>query len=161
MVQEQRKQQVAELLGKVELDALYVLSKKDEEIEQAARKRAELEEYLTRLEAENESWRREAQEKEAVVMSLHNTLERLKEDAGSCCDEGRRNMAMEEGTEENRDAEQITRKMMVCNNCKSRSSCVMFLPCRHLCSCKACEAFLQDCPVCRMPKKSSIEALIF
>lgn len=169
MVQEQRKQQVVGLLEKVELDALHLLSQKDEEIEQASRKRAELEEYLTRLEAENESWRKEAQEKEAMIMSLHNTLEQIRVDAKSYCDEGRRNMAMEEGTQENRmcgddvleDVEQITRNMMVCNNCKSRRCCIMFLPCRHLCSCKACEAFLQACPVCRMPKKHSIEALIF
>lgn len=184
MLQEQRKQQVAALLKKAELDALLMLGQKDEQIAQAAKKRAELEEFLRRLEAENLSWRRVAQENEAMVLSLHNTLEQIKErssychthnnngaereDAESCCGESRRNMATEEGTGENRvpcggkgEAQQVARTTMVCRSCNSRSSCFMFLPCRHLCSCKACEAFLEACPACRMPKKSSIEALLF
>ena len=67
MLQEQRKQQVAALLKKAELDALLMLGRKDEQIAQAAKKRAELEEFLRRLEAENLSWRRVAQENEAMV----------------------------------------------------------------------------------------------
>lgn len=180
-MQEQRRQQVAALLKKVESDVCYALSQKDEQIAEAAKKRVELEEFLTRLEAENQSWRRVAQENEAMVLSLHNTLEQVKErasccfnnngvaaeDAGSCCDE---NMGTEEeGTGENRacrggaggGGEQIPRQTIVCKCCQSRNSCFMFLPCRHLCSCNACEPFLKACPVCRMPKKSSIETLIF
>lgn len=171
-MQEQRNQQVFTLLKMMESDVLYVLSQKDEQIAQAAKKKTELEEFLIRLEAENQLWRRVAQENEAVVLSLHNTLEQVKErnrgvvaeDAESyCCDENRGNKVMQAGTGETEEigketTEQIT---MVCKCCHSRSSCFMFLPCRHLCSCKACESFLQACPVCKMPKKTSIETLIF
>ncbi|XP_027357022.1 probable BOI-related E3 ubiquitin-protein ligase 2 [Abrus precatorius] len=155
LLQEQRAQQVAELLEKVESDAFYMLSQKDEQLAQAAKKRIELEEFLRRLEAENQSWRRVAQENETMVLSLHNALEQMKErashvmameDVESCCDEIRRDMGMEE---------------QICKGCNSRSSCFMFLPCRHLCSCRNCEAFLQACPVCRTQKKYSIETLIF
>uniref|UniRef100_A0A2P2Q6C6 RING-type domain-containing protein n=1 Tax=Rhizophora mucronata TaxID=61149 RepID=A0A2P2Q6C6_RHIMU len=50
--------------------------------------------------------------------------------------------------------------MMVCKCCNARSSCVLFIPCRHLCSCKACDAFLDSCPVCQTAKETSIEALM-
>ncbi|KAK7351931.1 hypothetical protein VNO77_11716 [Canavalia gladiata] len=177
LLQNQRKQQLEDFLKKVELNALYVLSQKDEQIAQATKKRVELEEFLTRLEAENQSWRRVAQENEAMVLSLHNTLEQMKErafygmameDAESCCDENIGTEEEEEETGENRlcygggtEEEQIGKKTMICKSCNSRCSSFMFLPCRHLCSCKSCEVFLQACPVCRMAKKSSIETLIF
>ncbi|KAK7409760.1 hypothetical protein VNO78_00049 [Psophocarpus tetragonolobus] len=176
LLQEQRKQHVTELLKKVEPNALRLLRQKDEEIAQATKKSSELKEFLRRLEVENQSWRKVAEENEAIVLSLHNTLEQMKErklyrmtteDAASCCDDNMRNTAMKEGTGENRgwrggvgEVEQNRKRTMDCKCCNSQKSCFMFLPCRHLCSCKTCEPFLQLCPICSMPKKSSIETLI-
>ncbi|ESW09338.1 hypothetical protein PHAVU_009G119200 [Phaseolus vulgaris] len=178
LLQEQRKQHMAELLKKMELNALHLLKQKDEEIVQASNKTMELKEFLRRLEVEKESWRKVAEEKEAVILYLHNNLEQMKEravhgmtseDAESCCDDNMRiTAAMGEGTGEKRvwhssgvgEVEQIRKKTMDCKCCNSQKSCFMFLPCRHLCSCKTCEPFLQVCPVCSMPKKSSIETLI-
>ncbi|KAI4297770.1 hypothetical protein L6164_037638 [Bauhinia variegata] len=179
---EQRKQQLTTVFQKVESQALYLLRQKDEELTQAAKRKVELEDFLRRLEAENQAWRRVAEENEAMVFSLHNNLEEMKEkafycpnngfmaeDVESCCDQssnGDRENGEAAGTEENRvgDAEeQSTRKtmMMVCKGCNSRSSCFLFLPCRHLSSCKACEPYLEACPVCREPKKACIETSIF
>ncbi|WJX42515.1 RING-type E3 ubiquitin transferase [Trifolium repens] len=163
-VQEQRKQQAETLLKKIELDVFYMLRQKDEQIAQAVNRRLELEEFLKRLEIENESWRRAAHENEAMVLSLHNTLEQMKErashcynnDAESCCDI-KNHEEEEEETGENR----VCSVNMICKCCRSRESTFMFLPCRHLCSCKACEPSLQACPVCLMPKRSIIETLIF
>lgn len=148
LLQEQRKQHVAELLKKVESNALHLLRQKDEEIAQATKKSTELKEFMTRLEVENQSWRKVAEENEAMVLSLHNTLEDMKEralyrvtkeDAESCCDENMRNRAMEEGTGENRlcggggaggveEVEQIRKRTMDCKCCNSQNSCFMFLP---------------------------------
>jgi E3 ubiquitin-protein ligase BOI-like protein len=163
-VQEQRKQQAETLLKKIELDVFYMLSQKDEQIAQAVNRRLELEEFLKRLEIENESWRRAAHENEAMVLSLRNTLEQMKvrashcynNDAESCCDI-KNHEEEEEETGENR----VCSVNMICKCCRSRESTFMFLPCRHLCSCKACEPSLQACPVCLMPKRSIIETLIF
>ncbi|KAK7352018.1 hypothetical protein VNO80_17433 [Phaseolus coccineus] len=177
LLQEQRKQHMAELLKKMELNALHLLKQKDEEIVQATNKTTELKEFLRRLEVEKESWRKVAEEKEAMVLCLHNNLEQMKEravhgmtseDAESCCDDNIRiTAAMGGGTGEKRvwhggvgEVAQIRKKTMDCKCCNSQKSCFMFLPCRHLCSCKTCEPFLQVCPVCSMPKKSSIETLI-
>ncbi|KAL2346038.1 hypothetical protein Fmac_000038 [Flemingia macrophylla] len=157
LLEEQRKQQVEELLRKVELNALYLLRQKDKEIAEARMRTSELNEFLRKLEVENQSWRRMAEEKEAIVLSLHNSLEEMKvcrEDAESCCDD---NMGKGGGVGED---EQIRKRTTNCKCCNSQKSCFMFLPCRHLCSCKTCEPFLLVCPVCSVPKKSSIETLI-
>lgn len=171
-MQQQRKQQLAGLLKKIESKTLTLLRQKDEEIARAANRTMELEDFLRRLEAENEAWQRVAQENEAMVVSLNNTIEQLKEsapcgfnngaeDAESCCDVNTEREEQEEA-EENRGWYAVEqREGMVCKSCNHQSSCVLFLPCRHLCSCKACEALLDYCPICRSQKKASIEALIF
>ncbi|KAL1362147.1 hypothetical protein HN51_010419 [Arachis hypogaea] len=159
MLQEQDKQQVASLLKKFESRSLSMLMEKDEEIAQVSMKRIELENYLRRLEAENQAWQKVAQENEAMALSLHKTLEEMKEkmvvgtkDEESCCDEAH----FEEEHDNLND-----NIMMLCKSCHSRISCYLFLPCRHLSSCKECETFLEACPVCGMQKKGSIETLIF
>ncbi|KAJ0009992.1 hypothetical protein Pint_34308 [Pistacia integerrima] len=184
VLQEQRKQQLGMLLKKLEVKASTLLRQKDEEIAKATNRAMELEILLKKLETESQAWQRIAQENELMVYSLNNTIEQLREkgsccfnngveDAESCCDLPEREK--EEETERNRAGncidcgenkdEERTRKMMimvnVCKGCNSGDSCVLFLPCRHLCSCQNCEAFLESCPVCLTPKKASIEALIF
>lgn len=162
-LQEQRKQQILLLLRKLEAKAEYLLKQKDEEISKAMNRTGELEQFLRTIEIESQNWQRLANENEALVSSLNNSIERLKEnqcftnwveDAESCCDE--------ETGEENRggeNEEQNARKML-CKCCNSRNSCVVFLPCRHLCSCRSCQGFLISCPVCGVVKKASIEAVM-
>ncbi|KAE8672877.1 GDP-mannose 3,5-epimerase 1-like [Hibiscus syriacus] len=165
LLQEQRKQQVLLMAEKLESKATPLFSQKEAELARAANRTMELQNLLNKLETENQAWRRVAQENEAIVVSLNNTLEQLQQqqdqagcrfdgDAESCCG----------GTEEennNRGLVETKKKAsMVCKCCNSRSSCVLFLPCRHLCSCKDCEAFLDCCPLCRTAKKATIEALI-
>ncbi|CAA3015928.1 probable BOI-related E3 ubiquitin-protein ligase 2 [Olea europaea var. sylvestris] len=158
-LQELRKQQISYFLKKSELKTQFLLQRKDEEIAKAVNKAMELENLVRRMETENQTWQRVAKEKEAMVMSLKNTIEHLREshlpnnnvaeDAESCCD-------IIEYEEE--DGERRMRNM-VCQRCNYRNSSVIILPCRHLCSCKDCHAFLKSCPVCRTAKKASIEAL--
>ncbi|KAL4282407.1 hypothetical protein GQ457_03G001910 [Hibiscus cannabinus] len=161
LLQEQRKQQVAAMAKKLESKASLFLVQKQTELAKAANKTMELQNLVNKLEMENQEWRRVAQENEAMVVSLNNMLEQLQQqnmagfcfnngvdDAESCCEERNRGSVGTKTT------------TMVCRCCNSRSSCVLFLPCRHLCSCKDCAAFLDCCPVCSSAKKASIEALI-
>jgi len=181
MIGEHGKQQVIALLKKLESRSLNVLREKDEEIAQAIKKRVELEDYLRKLEAENMKWQKVAQEKEIMALSLYKTLEEMTEsgnflnngvvpnDAVSFCGEtgGKEEEMGEEATSEKEkkrieccgEFEQNTRGrgVMVCKSCHSRSSSFLFLPCRHLSCCKVCNAFLEACPVCRTPKKATIE----
>ncbi|KAM3344124.1 putative BOI-related E3 ubiquitin-protein ligase 2 [Capsicum galapagoense] len=161
-LQEQRKQQVALILRNYESKTQFLLKKKDEEIAKAANRSKELENFLKRMEMENQTWQRIAKEKEAIVLSLNNTIEQLREnvcyqstnggvgDAESCCDV--------QPIEQKVQSEE--RRKMMCKSCNSSKLCMVFLPCRHLSSCKDCDPFLHSCPLCNMVKKASIEALI-
>ncbi|CAL1388596.1 unnamed protein product [Linum trigynum] len=182
MLQEQRKQQLALLLKTIESKATVLLRQKDEEIARAAKRATELETFLRRLEMENQAWQRAAKENEAMAISLSHTLAQVREnsslmmmnnnnnnnmnggfggggevadDAESCC--------REKGDEEEEGEKEETTSGgygVVCKSCNSRGACVLFLPCRHLCSCRACDGFLDRCPLCQTPKKASIEALM-
>jgi E3 ubiquitin-protein ligase BOI-like protein len=88
VLQEQKRQQLSLLLKKVESKALPILKQKDEEIAQAAKRTVELEDFLKKLEFENQTWQRMALENEAKVISLNNTIEQLRENASSCFNNG-------------------------------------------------------------------------
>lgn len=162
LLQEQRKQQIGLLMKKIESKASILLRQKDEEIARATNRTMELQNLLNNLEMENQAWQRVAQENEAMVESLNSTLEQLKErvscalnndaeDAESCCEET--------GKATGEEVEDRRKQSIVCKCCNSRNSCVLLLPCRHLCSCKDCAVSLNSCPVCGMEKKESIEAI--
>lgn len=160
VLNEQKKQQLALIWRKYESKLQFLLKQKDEEIAEAANRTKELEEYLKKMEMENQAWQRMANENEAIVLSLNNTIEQLREsgyclstngeDAESCCDVH----------DNDDDDEQEQTRKMICKSCTCRFSCMIFLPCRHLSSCKACDSLLHQCPVCGIGKKASIEALI-
>ncbi|KAL3539090.1 hypothetical protein ACH5RR_002456 [Cinchona calisaya] len=159
-LQEQWKQQIVFLLKNYEAKAQFLLQLKDEEIATAMSRTIELEDLVKKMETENQMWQRVAKENEEIIISLNNTMDQLREgalsgggnygveDAGSCCE-----ILMDR--EQTRE-----QKHQTCRMCNSRSSCVILLPCRHLCSCNVCEAIIESCPVCNMVKKSSIEVFI-
>lgn len=149
-LQEHRKQQTAVLMKKYESKIQSLMRHKDEEIVRAANRNMELQDCMRKMEMERQMWQRAAQENEAVAASLNQRLREsggAAEDAESWCGGGERS------------EERETRKM-VCRCCYSRKSCVIMLPCRHLCSCRDCDAFLDCCPVCNVAKKGSLEALL-
>ncbi|TYH11669.1 hypothetical protein ES288_A06G003700v1 [Gossypium darwinii] len=126
----------------------------------ATKKTMELEACLKKAEMESEWWERLAKANEAMVMDLSNTMEQVKEELirvsnnntaedteSHCC-----------GSCDQRDDQQGEKKSkkVACKHCRSRSSCVLFLPCRHLCSCISCEALLDSCPVCKSVKEASM-----
>ncbi|KAB2628271.1 BOI-related E3 ubiquitin-protein ligase 2 [Pyrus ussuriensis x Pyrus communis] len=159
-LQEQRKQQLAALLCNLESRTLNVIRQKEEELGQATKKAMELQDCLRKAEMESDMWQRVAKANETMVTDLNNELEQVRErlvlvssetdDAESCCENRVAIM------EEDQLAEEKRRKL-VCKSCQARSSCVLFLPCRHLCSCKFCEGFLGFCPVCDSAKEASME----
>ncbi|XP_019165731.1 PREDICTED: probable BOI-related E3 ubiquitin-protein ligase 3 [Ipomoea nil] len=178
-LQEQRKQQLALMLRKYESKKQFLLKQKEEEMSKALNKTMELEDMLRRIEMEKQAWQSMAKEKEAMAMSLNNTIEQLKEsawlqpwtggaeDAESCCENGGDDNApaaaaplFRDGGSGGGNGENSKRGDMACKSCNSGVSCVVFLPCRHLSSCQACDPFLDSCPLCGMLKKASIQALL-
>ncbi|KAE8719134.1 GDP-mannose 3,5-epimerase 1-like [Hibiscus syriacus] len=171
LLQEQRKQQFDVSVKKMESRVCVLLREKDEEIVKATNKSMELENILKRLEMESHAWQRVAHENEAMVFSLNNRIEELREQASCRFNDGVDDAESCRECEEDEEkkeamvfpavaADDDGERRMVCRCCYHRRSCVLFLPCRHLCSCKDCAVFLDSCPVCRTAKKGSIEALV-
>ncbi|XP_021775361.1 probable BOI-related E3 ubiquitin-protein ligase 2 [Chenopodium quinoa] len=188
-LQEQRKQQLGSIMRKLESKAMQLLRQKDEEIARATKRTMDLEEIIRKMEIENQEWQRLATENEAMVLTLNNTLVQLKEqqagcltttsssccsnevdDAESCCNvadnsnnefSNKKRKREETGVvvAETGEKREKTGEVL-CKVCKTGKSCVLLLPCRHLCCCKGCEAFVDVCPVCKSVKMASIEALI-
>ena len=153
------------VVRKLEEKAMQLLREKDEELAKATKKTYELEEIVRKMEIENQEWQRLAAENEAMVLSLNNTLEQMKDHAywvasASCSsnvlDEAESCCNFNNYREEHKEKEE----MVLCKVCKSGKSCILMLPCKHLCCCKGCEALVDVCPVCESPKVGSIEALI-
>ncbi|OMO87383.1 hypothetical protein CCACVL1_09092 [Corchorus capsularis] len=165
-LQEQRKRQLGTILKNMESKALYLIRRKEEDLARATKKTMELEANLRKLEMESDSWQRLAKENEALVLDLGNTLEKVRENLVWNSNNNRAEDAesifygscdtQQQGGREMVNHEEESRKM-ACKNCNSRSSCFLFLPCRHLCSCKSCEAFLDSCPVCKSVKEASMK----
>lgn len=171
-LQEQRKQELSVLLSNVESKTLSLLRQKEEDLARASMRTLELQECLKKAEIERETWQRLAKSNEAMVIDLNNTLEQVKErvvlasntaeDTASFCgscerDHDESNIAREKVVVKRSSSK---KNNMTCKSCFSRRSCVLFLPCRHLCSCNYCEAFLGSCPVCNAVKEHSMEVFL-
>ena len=146
-LQEQRKQQIGVLLKGIEVRATSMLRRKQDDLALAARKRAELEACLSRAEAEKDKWQRLAMEKEAAVADLKRQLEQITDDAESSAGDDEWDRSGNGGGGG-------------CKRCGVGEACMVFLPCRHVCSCKDCEGFLAICPVCTSLKEATLEVFL-
>lgn len=126
-----------------------LMEAKDEAITTATNRTTELENYLKMAEKESKNWEKKAIENEAIVTELTKKINQVKsrkhEDAESVYNVGFDH------------EEKERKKRMVCKMCHVRSSCVLLLPCRHLCCCRSCEGTLMFCPVCETVKNGSLE----
>ncbi|KAF6170709.1 hypothetical protein GIB67_015661 [Kingdonia uniflora] len=165
-LQEQKAQHVSTLMRKLEPKTLSLLQQKDGDLLRLNQRSMELANYLQKLEMENQTWQRQAKENEAMAISLNKTLEQLKQntccssnvadDAESCCE-----FTHEGSQRDKKKKKKMKMKMkMSCKGCNAQQSCMLFLPCRHLCSCKNCEFFFDYCPVCKTVKKACIEVFL-
>lgn len=48
----------------------------------------------------------------------------------------------------------------LCRQCGKEESCVLLLPCRHLCVCTFCGSSVQACPVCNSVKNASLRVIM-
>lgn len=159
-VEERRKKQARKILEAIEIGLAKRLRAKEEEIEKIGKLNWALEEKLKSLCVENQLWRDLAHSNEATVNALRTNLEQvlaaqvkigeeegsaenddLVDDAQSCCGSSGDRAPVE------------TRR---CRNCGKGESCVLLLPCRHLCLCKACGLSLHTCPICKSIKNASV-----
>ncbi|XP_075523026.1 putative BOI-related E3 ubiquitin-protein ligase 3 [Primulina tabacum] len=133
---------------------------KEEEIQKIGKLNRALEERVKVLSFENQIWRDLAQSNEAAANSLRSNLEQVIaqrrhaeeaasiDDTQSCCGEtDQRTLAKRTSTDG---------RYTICRSCGEEESCVLLLPCRHLCLCTVCGSSLNICPLCKSPKTASV-----
>ncbi|XP_050370423.1 probable BOI-related E3 ubiquitin-protein ligase 3 [Argentina anserina] len=181
-VEERRKRQARRIMESIEMGMMKRLRAKQVEIEKIGKMNWALEEKVKSLCIENQIWRDLAQTNEATANALRTNLEQVlaqikegpnhhhqinndnnqndaaADDAQSCCgssgndnDEvaGWRAVGEESGSG-------TSSRSRWCRNCGKEESCVLLLPCRHLCLCTVCGSSLHTCPVCKSNKNASV-----
>ncbi|KAK1375694.1 E3 ubiquitin-protein ligase BOI [Heracleum sosnowskyi] len=164
-IEERQKQQARILVSAIGERVMKKLREKDEEIHKIAKLNHALQDRVKNLFVENQLWKDLAQSNEATVMSLRCNLEQVLtqvsddrqfvvpgnlEEAESCC-----------GSSGGDDVEEVNARRRVgnkmCRKCGERESCVLLLPCRHLCLCTVCGTTSQStCPVCNSSMTATV-----
>ncbi|KGN46823.1 probable BOI-related E3 ubiquitin-protein ligase 2 isoform X2 [Cucumis sativus] len=184
-VEEKRKREARRIMEVIEVGMMRVLRSKEEEIEKMGKLNWELEERVNCLSMENQIWRDVAETNEATANALRRNLEEVlllqetkttvvvveEEVAESCCEGGgggaeeedderrmrKKKRKQEEENEEEEEAEEEERR---CKKCGKEESCVLLLPCRHLCLCTVCASSLHNCPICNSTNNASVRVIL-
>lgn len=158
------------LLSAIDKGISSKLQEKELEIQKINCKNKELVERIKQVSMEVQSWHCRARYNESVVNVLKSNLEQAMAQGAIRDREGfgdsevdtaasyanQNQMLLLDGS-----ANSVSSKMqMTCRACKINEACVLLFPCRHLCLCKVCEAFVNVCPACHIMKTSSIEVFI-
>ncbi|KAF8390788.1 hypothetical protein HHK36_025316 [Tetracentron sinense] len=177
VLEDSRKTHCRSILLFLEQQVLKKLKVKEIELENANRRKAELEEKVKQMSAENQIWFDVAKNNETIASSLKSSLEQillqkagqtkegfgesdgmavLANDAQSCCYEVTENdktSVAEKTMRKNREL----KHSKSCKVCRQNDVSVLLLPCRHLCLCKCCESKIEYCPICQSMKNASLQ----
>ncbi|XP_068655460.1 probable BOI-related E3 ubiquitin-protein ligase 3 [Aristolochia californica] len=152
---EKQRRHFRRLFDAVQPNILKRLKTKEDEIDKIGKINWVLEERVKSLSLENQIWRDLARTNEATAIALRTNLEQVlaqvrapsageapADVAESCCD--------------STEADSAEPPSLKCRNCHKAESCVLLLPCRHLCLCTDCGSAILTCPVCKSDKNASV-----
>ncbi|KAL8147040.1 putative BOI-related E3 ubiquitin-protein ligase 3 [Apium graveolens] len=169
-LEERRRGDSRRIIQAVEAGILKRLRSKDEEINKIAKLNCVLEDKVKSLFIENQIWRDLAQSNEATANALRSNLEQILSnvdvqneqfhragdnaavDAESCCGSNYE----DEEIDNHGGLREVMSTYRLCRSCRKEESCVLLLPCRHLCLCTVCGSSLHTCPVCKSTKNASV-----
>jgi E3 ubiquitin-protein ligase BOI-like protein len=157
---------VRALVSAAERAAAVRLRAAEAALELARCRNAEMEESLRQIGAEGQAWIGVAQSHEAVAAGLRATLDQLLQSpcaAGECDAEDAQSCCFETPACDNAgagDDDAASSASAACRACGQGGACVLVLPCRHLCLCRACDATVGTCPVCAATKNASLHVLL-
>ncbi|CAN1157962.1 Probable BOI-related E3 ubiquitin-protein ligase 3 [Linum perenne] len=172
-MEEERRRQARRIIQVIEEGMVKRLKAKEEEIKKIGKLNWALEEKVKSLCMENQIWRDLAQTNEATANALRSNLEKVLEtaqeqraagddaaalidDAQSCCGSNADRLDDDAGNcSGGRREDDERRSMRMCRKCGGEESCVLLLPCRHLCLCSGCESTIHSCPICKATKNAS------
>jgi E3 ubiquitin-protein ligase BOI-like protein len=168
-LEEARRRHARALLAAAGRAASGRLRAAEAEASRALRRNAELEEKAWQMCAECQAWVGVASSHEAVAAGLRATLDQLllqsprsaegdAEDARSCCFETPPTQVAD-ADEDGAAPSSRSSEAASCKSCGGGDACVLLLPCRHLCLCRACEPAVDACPVCAAAKNGSLHVL--
>ncbi|KAL1538443.1 RING-type E3 ubiquitin transferase [Salvia divinorum] len=170
-LEERQKQQSRLLAAAIGEGVMKKLKEKDEQIQRMGKLNFVLQERVKSLYVENQLWRDLAQTNEATANSLRSNLEQVLQHVGSGGEERIAAAAAADDDAESccgsNDAEALAKDEgssscysdRRCRLCGDRQSCVLLLPCRHLCLCSVCGSGshqLQSCPVCNVSMTATL-----
>ncbi|KAE8706129.1 putative BOI-related E3 ubiquitin-protein ligase 2 [Hibiscus syriacus] len=183
-IEEKRKRQARNIMEAIEGGVMKKLRAKEEEIEKIGKLNWALEERVKSLCIENQIWRDLAQTNEATANALRTNLEQVLaaaqlkgerthggaeedvavEPAGDDVDDAQSFCGSSSEVEKQRTLAATTEEGStggsgagrVCRNCGKEESCVLLLPCRHLCLCTSCGSTVHTCPACKSTKNASV-----
>ncbi|XP_075483116.1 BOI-related E3 ubiquitin-protein ligase 1-like [Primulina tabacum] len=170
-LEERRNKQARFLVAAIGEGVTKKLKEKEDQIQKMGKLNFFLQERVKSLYVENQLWREMAQTNEATANSLRSDLEQVlahvggeerlsagacgvaavEDDVESCCGSSDHH--------EKDHAEETVSQNRNCKRCGERESCVLLLPCRHLCLCNVCGSGshqLQSCPVCNATMNATL-----
>lgn len=162
-----RRRQIRALVSVVERAAAGRLRAAEAALELARCRNAKLSERLRQVSAEGQAWIGVAKSHEAVAAGLRGALDQLLQQSPAACAvegdaEDARSCCFETPNAGDDDAAGMMSKASAsaCKACGEGESCVLLMPCRHLCMCLACDAAVDTCPVCAATKNGSLHVLL-
>nr|XP_043628201.1 probable BOI-related E3 ubiquitin-protein ligase 2 [Erigeron canadensis] len=174
-IEDRRKRNSRTIIAALEENITQKLRAKEDEITKMRKLNYALEEKVKSLSIENQIWREVAQTNEATANSLRFNLKQvleqvvyneynkssgcdadvtvLSDDAQSCCESNNYENAC---MLPEQDSGNSNERRLMCKSCGKQESCVLLLPCRHLCLCTVCASSVDTCLICKSPKNISV-----